>query len=81
MSIFPGSLIRECCRRMKMMNTRFEFSGTVEDLPSSKLSHEHVSDEPQGLSRMDDEGSHHDHQEPVPHQDPIEMEVAGSSKR
>ncbi len=81
MSIFPGSLVRECSRRMKIMKTRFEFSGKAEDLPSSKLSHEHVGHEQQSASRMDGEDSHFDHQQPVPRPAPIGMQVAGASKR
>lgn len=77
MSIFSG--IREGCRRMKIMKTRFEFSGKAEDLPSSKQSHENVSHDP-GPLQMEIEGSHHE-QQPVPSQNPIGMEVAGASKR
>ncbi len=80
MSIFPGSLIRECFRRMKMMKTRFEFSGTIEELGSNKPSHENVSHE-QDPSQMDDQGPDHDHQQPAPRQNGMGMEIAGASKR
>ncbi len=78
MSIYSG--IREGCRRMKIMKTRFEFTGKAEDLPSSKHSDEHPSDEP-GPLHMELEDSHHEHQIPVPSKNAIGMEVAGASKR
>ncbi len=78
MSVFSG--IREGCRRMKIMKTRFEFTGKAEDLPSGKQSHEDVSHE-QGPLQMEIEGAHHEHQQPVPSQNVIGMEVASASKR